>query len=125
MAAGDLRQQEHGVLVEVDNVKPVFFTMVFGWSTADHACAVNEDIHVAGQFQRLIKRSLQLAVIAQVCFDAEGFYAVCFSSLYGFFTAVQGNGYNICACFSEGQQNALTKTLGCSGYDCCFACQTE
>ncbi|MNE61771.1 hypothetical protein D3C80_1570090 [compost metagenome] len=66
MTAGDLGQQEYSVLVEVDYIEPVFFAVVLGWSTADHACAVNEDVYFAGQFQSLVKCTLQLGVVAQV-----------------------------------------------------------
>ncbi|MNI45548.1 hypothetical protein D3C73_999790 [compost metagenome] len=120
-----MRQQEYGVLVEVDHVEPVFFTVVFGRCTADHPCTVNENIHFACQLKRLIEGLLQFAVIAQVGFDAQCLYAISLCCCYRFFAGVQRDGYHISACFGKSQGDPLAETLGCAGYDCCFACQTE
>ncbi|MNI75346.1 hypothetical protein D3C73_1314870 [compost metagenome] len=125
VAAGDLRQQEHRVQVQVDDIEPVFFAVVFGWSTADHACAVDKNVYFPGKSYSFVEHSLKLGVIAQIACDAECFYAKGFGCGYCFVTCIEGSGDHVCARFCESKRNPLSKTLGSTGYDCCFACQTE
>ncbi|MNC71628.1 hypothetical protein D3C75_1225740 [compost metagenome] len=99
--------------------------MVFGWSTADHACAVDKNVYLPGKSNSFVEHALKLGVIAQIACDAECFYAKGFGRSYCFVACIEGSGDHVCACFCKGKSYPLSKTLGSTGYDCCFTCQTE